>query len=84
MMVLKDAQPDQKPNMNKRLSRGGANIQGGGTSGESGVYKVLQTIMDKNMSPVIVFSFSKKENERKQQFFWLSPISKYENTVIKI
>lgn len=63
MMVLKDAQPDQKPNMNKRLSRGGANIQGGGTSGESGVYKVLQTIMDKNMSPVIVFSFSKKECE---------------------
>lgn len=63
MMVLKDAPADQgKSNTNKRLSRGGANIQGG-TSGESGVYKVLQTIMEKNMAPVIVFSFSKKECE---------------------
>lgn len=62
MMVLKEAPADQKPNMNKRLSRGGANVQGG-TAGESNVYKVLQTIMDKNMAPVIVFSFSKKECE---------------------
>ena len=62
MQVLKEAPQEQKPNMNKRLSRGGANIQGG-NSGESGVYKVLQTIMDKNMAPVIVFSFSKKECE---------------------
>jgi len=43
-------------------SRGGANIQGG-TSGESSCYKVLQTIMEKNMAPVICFSFSKKECE---------------------
>jgi superfamily II RNA helicase len=62
MMVLKEAPGDQKPGQNKRMSRGGANIQGG-TSGESSVYKVLQTIMDKNMAPVIVFSFSKKECE---------------------
>jgi len=63
MMVLKEPAADsQKAGMNKRLSRGGANVQGG-TSGESNVYKVLQTIMDKNMAPVIVFSFSKKECE---------------------
>jgi ATP-dependent RNA helicase DOB1 len=64
MMVLKEPSADnQKATMaNKRLSRGGANVQGG-TSGESNVYKVLQTIMDKNMAPVIVFSFSKKECE---------------------
>lgn len=66
MMVLKDTPGggDQPSKLNnKRLSKGGANIAGGATSGESSCYKVLQTIMDKNMAPVIVFSFSKKECE---------------------
>jgi ATP-dependent RNA helicase DOB1 len=61
MMVLKEA-PAAEPKQNKRFSRGGANISGG-SSNESSCYKVLQTIMDKNMAPVIVFSFSKKECE---------------------
>ena len=62
MMVLKETPSADQAAKNKRMSRGGANIAGG-TSGESSCYKVLQTIMDKNMAPVIVFSFSKKECE---------------------
>jgi ATP-dependent RNA helicase DOB1 len=67
MMVLKETPSQDQAQKNRRQNsvpqRGGANIQGGGTSGESSCYKVLQTIMDKNMAPVIVFSFSKKECE---------------------
>jgi ATP-dependent RNA helicase DOB1 len=63
MMVLKEAPAaSEQPRQNKRYSRGGANVAGG-NSNESSCYKVLQTIMDKNMAPVIVFSFSKKECE---------------------
>jgi ATP-dependent RNA helicase DOB1 len=66
MMVLKEAPSaatSDNFSKNKRMSRGGANIAGGTTSSESNCYKVLQTIMDKGMAPVIVFSFSKKECE---------------------
>jgi ATP-dependent RNA helicase DOB1 len=63
MMVLKETPSNTENTMNKRMSKGGANISGGNMSGESSCYKVLQTIMDKNMAPVIVFSFSKKECE---------------------
>ena len=65
-MVLKEAPAaaaSDNFSKNKRMSRGGANISGGTTSSESNCYKVLQTIMDKGMAPVIVFSFSKKECE---------------------
>ena len=66
MMVLKETPSTDQAAKNRRQSRGGggggANLTGG-TSGESSCYKVLQTIMDKNMAPVIVFSFSKKECE---------------------
>ena len=61
MMILKET-PKEMDQSKKRQSRGGANIAGG-SSNESSCYKVLQTIMDKQMAPVIVFSFSKKECE---------------------
>jgi len=58
MMVLKETPAAaEQPKQNKRFSRGGANIAGS-SNNESSCYKVLQTIMDKNMAPVIVFSFS--------------------------
>lgn len=64
MMVLKETPSEsQQPKNNKRLSRGGGANIAGSNSNESSCYKVLQTIMDKNMAPVIVFSFSKKECE---------------------
>lgn len=66
MMVLKEAAPAQGANTtagDKRKS-GGANVSGGQrTSSEANCYTVLQTIMDKKLAPVIVFSFSKKECE---------------------
>ena len=68
-MVLKETPSVDQAAKNRQQNRGrggggggGANLTGG-TSGESSCYKVLQTIMDKNMAPVIVFSFSKKECE---------------------
>jgi ATP-dependent RNA helicase DOB1 len=69
MMVLKEAPGDMPPARGKFGQRGGpggggANLSGGGaSSNESSCYKVLQTIMEKKMAPVIVFSFSKKECE---------------------
>ena len=72
MMVLKEAPSSNDSGGGGKFRRGGggqnprggggANIAGG-NSGESNCYKVLQTIMEKNMAPVIVFSFSKKECE---------------------
>ncbi|CAF0705983.1 unnamed protein product [Brachionus calyciflorus] len=59
MMVLKETPKDIDPG--KKRFKGGANLAG--SSNESSCYKVLQTIMDKQMAPVIVFSFSKKECE---------------------
>ena len=35
----------------------------GGTKGESNCYKIVKMIMEKQMQPVIVFSFSRKECE---------------------
>jgi ATP-dependent RNA helicase DOB1 len=61
MMILKEAPNDQQ--QNKRWNKSGTNLSSSNSSTESGCYKVLQTIMDKNMAPVIVFSFSKKECE---------------------
>lgn len=68
-MVLKEAPAEIQPIRNKfgkggsgSGGAGGANLSGG-NSNESSCYKVLQTIMDKSMAPVIVFSFSKKECE---------------------
>jgi ATP-dependent RNA helicase DOB1 len=57
---------DQQNQQRRRTGGGGgANIQSGGQGGsaEHHCYKVLTTIMEKNMAPVIVFSFSKKECE---------------------
>lgn len=64
MMVLKET-PSQNADpfsKNKRMSRGGVNISNA-NSNELECSKVLQTMMDKGMAPVIVFSFSKKECE---------------------
>ncbi len=70
MMVLKESggggARDSNDSRDKGGRGGGANRRGAnvsGGNGESNCYKVLQTIMDKNMAPVIVFSFSKKECE---------------------
>lgn len=65
-MVLKEApaQNDMsRQRQQQRSNRGGANLSNSQSSNESSCYKVLQTIMDKSMAPVIVFSFSKKECE---------------------
>jgi ATP-dependent RNA helicase DOB1 len=61
MMILKDSPNDQQNS--KKFIKGGANLSNSNTSTESGCFKVLQTIIEKNMAPVIVFSFSKKECE---------------------
>jgi ATP-dependent RNA helicase DOB1 len=67
MMVLKDTpgnMNDTHAARGNNRGRGGANLSSNSSSSnESSCYKVLQTIMDKNMAPVIVFSFSKKECE---------------------
>lgn len=69
MMVLKEA-PAQNAlaaDRNRQRSRmsggaGGLNLTSANTN-ESSCYKVLETIMEKNLAPAIVFSFSKKECE---------------------
>ena len=66
MMILKEAPGQEQQNRQQRYNNnkgaGGANLSTP-NSNESSCYKVLQTIMDKGMAPVIVFSFSKKECE---------------------
>lgn len=62
MMVLKETPREVDHGKRRRGTAAGANMPGC-TSNESSCYKVLQTIMDKQMAPVIVFSFSKKECE---------------------
>lgn len=67
MMVLKEAPAQSGLDMarNRQRSRvgGGANLAGNMNANESSCSKVLETIMEKNMAPAIVFSFSKKECE---------------------
>jgi ATP-dependent RNA helicase DOB1 len=66
MMILKESPAQNATDMsrNRQRSRAGGPVNlSNANANESSCYKVLQTIMDKNMAPVIVFSFSKKECE---------------------
>lgn len=51
---------DEKPRGQRGLAR---KQQGSQKGGESSCFKVIRTIMEKNLAPVIVFSFSKKDCE---------------------
>ena len=45
------------------LNRGGKGRKAAQQKGESNCFKVIRTIMEKNLVPVIIFSFSKKDCE---------------------
>lgn len=65
MSVLLNAGEQGRGNqMRGGLNRGGVKgRKSGQQKGESNCFKVIRTIMEKNLAPVIIFSFSKKDCE---------------------
>jgi len=53
-----------KNNKRKRGGGGGGAAAGGGRNGNTDLHRIVKLIMERNLNPVIVFSFSKKDCER--------------------
>jgi ATP-dependent RNA helicase DOB1 len=67
MLALKDISSNEQFKMNDMKRNTSHNVRtanaNGSSGGESSCYKIVKMIMEREMAPVIVFSFSKKECE---------------------